>query len=88
MTTARLVSVLNENFDEPLSNAAFKFDLRRYMKPLRRRDDFLKLLAQNRKLQYPDRRLYAELDNQAKHAMDAAAVGPGRYCPPRHRHAF
>lgn len=42
-----------------------------HMKVLRRRDEFLKLLSQSKKLKYPNRSLYAALDRQAKRQMEA-----------------
>lgn len=42
-----------------------------HMKVLRRRDEFLKLLSQSKKLKYPNRRLYSALDKQARHQMEA-----------------
>ena len=37
-----------------------------HMKALRRRDDFLKLLAHNKNLQYPNRKHYADVDDQVE----------------------
>ena len=39
------------------------------MKVLRRRDEFLKLLSQSKKLKYPNRRAYSAVDRQAKHQV-------------------
>ena len=36
------------------------------MKVLRRRDEFIKLLSQSKKLRYPNRKAYGALDRQAK----------------------
>ena len=36
------------------------------MKVLRRRDEFIKILSQSKKLRYPNRKAYGALDRQAK----------------------
>jgi len=42
-----------------------------HMKVICRRDEFLKLLSQSKKLKYPDRSVYYALDKQARDQMEA-----------------
>lgn len=39
------------------------------MKVLRRRDEFLMIVSQSKKLRYPNRSIYSVLDSQAKHEV-------------------